>query len=141
MNKISISAIIVYLFAFSQATFSISQPPSASLPDPLSESIKRGKMVYEANCLSCHMANGKGIAGVYPPLAQADYLMEDKARSIQQTMEGVQGEMLVNGKKYNGIMPASGLDDEEIADVLNYIRNSWGNQGEIILPKEVADQR
>lgn len=107
----------------------------------LKASITRGKQVYAAQCITCHMENGEGIESVYPPLAKSDYLMEDKKRAIQQVLEGAAGEMTVNGIKYNGIMTAFDLTDQETADVLNYIRNSWGNQGEAVKPEEVKSLR
>ena len=89
-------------------------------------------------CITCHMDQGQGIEGVFPPLAQSDYLMADKERSISVVKYGQEGEIVVNGTTYNNIMSPMGLSDEEIADVLNFIRNSWGNQGEIVTPDEVA---
>lgn len=87
----------------------------------------KGQELYELHCSSCHMANGEGVEGVFPPLAKSDYMMADKKRSIQQVTCGASGEMTVNGVKYNMDMPAQGLEDQEVADVLNYIRNAWGN--------------
>jgi mono/diheme cytochrome c family protein len=107
----------------------------------LKASIERGQDVYTTYCMSCHMDNGQGMEGVFPPLAKSDYLMADKKRSIQQTLYGVSGEIKVNGKIYNGDMPGYDLTDEELSDVLNYIRNSWGNKGEAVLPAEVEAAR
>lgn len=108
----------------------------------LKESMVRGEKLYATNCQSCHMANGQGVAAVFPPLAKSDYLMKDKVRSIKQILYGAQGEMVVNGKTYNGQMMAYDmLSDQEIADLLNYIRNTWGNKGEIVKPEEVEKVR
>lgn len=107
----------------------------------LKASIERGQDVYTTYCMSCHMENGEGMDGVFPPLAKSDYLMADKQRSIHQTIHGVSGEIKVNGKIYNGDMPGYDLTDEEASDVLNYIRNSWGNKGEAVIPSEVAATR
>ena len=107
----------------------------------LKASISRGKEVYNAQCVSCHQDQGEGIEDVYPPVAKSDYLMADKNRSIQQILNGVSGEMKVNGKIYNSDMPAFPMSDEEVSDVLNYIRNSWGNKGAAVLPAEVKAQR
>ena len=87
------------------------------------------------------METGEGIEGAFPPLAKSDYLMADKKRSITQVLNGVTGEIKVNGKTYNGDMPAFDLSDEEVSDVLNYVRNSWGNKGEAVLPAEVKALR
>jgi len=107
----------------------------------LKASIKRGKEVYIAQCLSCHMENGEGIEGLYPPVAKADYLMADKKRSIQQVLYGATGEMKVNGKIYNVPMKGSDLSDEQASDVLNYIRNSWGNKGGAVTPGDIKAAR
>ena len=87
------------------------------------------------------MEKGEGMEGAFPPLAKSDYLMADKARSVKQILKGVSGEMTVNGTTYNGDMPAIDLTDEQVSDVLNYVRNSWGNKGTAVTPSEVKAQR
>jgi len=95
----------------------------------LSESIKRGKEVYGLYCQNCHMEDGKGTPDINPPLAKADYMKKPAKTLIDIILNGQSGDVVVNGKKYNTIMPAQGyLTDEQIADVLNYARNSWGNK-------------
>ena len=112
-----------------------------SIQDDLKTSMKRGKEIYLNNCATCHMESGEGIEGVYPPLAKSDYLMADKNRSIQQILEGSIGAMTVNGVKYNGFMTPFNLSDQEISDVLNYVRNSWNNKGEPVTATEVRAMR
>jgi len=108
----------------------------------LKASIQRGADVYTGQCLSCHMDAGQGLENVYPPLAKSDYLMADKKRSIDQVLHGLSGEIKVNGVTYNAEMQGfETLTDEEISDVLNYIRNSWGNKGEAVRPDEVKAVR
>jgi mono/diheme cytochrome c family protein len=107
----------------------------------LKASIKRGEEVYINYCLSCHMDQGQGIETVYPPLAKSDYLMADKKRAIKQILYGASGEMKVNGKIYNLEMTGFDLSDQAVSDVLNYIRNSWGNKGEAVKPDEVKAAR
>ncbi len=85
----------------------------------------RGKEIFIGNCITCHMQNGEGIEGVYPPLAKSDYLMADKIRRIKQVLEGASSPMVVNGIQYNGFMTGFGLNNKEVSDLLNYIRNSW----------------
>lgn len=117
---------------------------SFNTADPLAESIKRGKEVYAVSCIACHQADGKGLENVFPPLAKSDYLMADKKRSIKQVIHGATDPITVNGVKYNTPMMALGsLSDEQIADVLNYVRNSWGNKGDkdIVKPEEVKKAR
>jgi nitrite reductase (NO-forming) len=95
----------------------------------LSDSIKRGKEVYTLYCQGCHMENGKGTPDINPPVAKADYLKKPSKTLINVILKGQSGEVVVNGKKYNAMMPAQDyLTDVQIADVLNYIRNSWGNK-------------
>ena len=96
----------------------------------LKKSMEDGKGIYLGVCLACHLNEGQGIPSVFPPLAKSDFLMEDVDRNIKNLIQGLNGEIEVNGTKYNGAMPASGLDDKDIADVLNYVMNSWGNKAE-----------
>lgn len=110
-------------------------------PFDMKASIARGKEIYTAQCITCHMEQGEGLEGLYPPLAKSDYLMADKKRSIQQVLYGVEGEMTVNGKQYNAAMPGFDLNDQEVSDVLNYVRNTWGNKGQAIRPEEVKAAR
>jgi nitrite reductase (NO-forming) len=108
----------------------------------LPESIKRGKDLYVRECQNCHMENGEGLAGVYPPLAKADYMKKPSAHLIDVVLKGLEGEIVVNGEKYNSPMPAQAyISDEDTADILNYMRNSWGNKGPAITPAEVKKQR
>jgi mono/diheme cytochrome c family protein len=107
----------------------------------LKASVARGKEIYTVQCMSCHMEQGEGMEGVFPPLAKSDYLMADKKRSIQQVLHGVSGEIKVNGVTYNGEMAAIDLTDEEVSDVLNYVRNSWGNKGDAVKPEEAKAAR
>lgn len=102
-----------------------------------------GEEVYKTVCMACHMAEGKGFPGSFPPLADSDYLLEDKTRAINQVINGSEGEIVVNGVTYNGVMPPQGdaLDDQQIADVLNYVLHSWGNDGETVTLEEVAAAR
>ena len=88
-------------------------------------------------CITCHLEQGEGIEGVYPPLAKSDYLMADKNRSIQQVLKGITGEIKVKGKTYNMEMIGLDLTDDQVSDVLNYVRNSFGNKGEAVTPENV----
>jgi nitrite reductase (NO-forming) len=110
--------------------------------DSLQARILRGEAVYQGTCSTCHMNDGAGMEGVFPPLAESDYLMDDKERSIHLVLAGLQGPITVNGKEYDSVMPAfNNLNDREIASVLTYIRNSFGNDGDAVTPDEVAEVR
>jgi mono/diheme cytochrome c family protein len=94
----------------------------------LKESIKRGKEIYTDFCVVCHKDNGEGTLKVFPPLADSDYLRNNQKESIKGVKYGQSGKIKVNGIEYNGTMTDLGLTDEEVADVMNYINNSWGNK-------------
>ena len=104
--------------------------------DPLKESIERGSEIYTDFCISCHLPSGEGVERVFPPLAKSDFLFKNREASIRGIKYGQQGEITVNGKTYNGSMTSLGLEDDEIADVMNYITNSWGNKNDKIITQE-----
>jgi mono/diheme cytochrome c family protein len=108
----------------------------------LAQSIKRGQEVFNSTCKLCHMENGQGQPGVYPPLANSDFLAKDTKRAIGIVLNGLNGEITVNGKIYNLDMPAQKqLTDQQVTDVLNFVRNSWGNKGKGIIVKQVSEMR
>jgi nitrite reductase (NO-forming) len=134
MIKVSI------IFLLALGTFLL----SGFIPDQnLNESIKRGKEVYALFCQNCHMEDGKGTPDINPPVAKADYIKKPAKILISVILDGQSGEVVVNGKKYNIPMPAQEyLTDEQIADVLNYVRNSWGNKVQgMITPAQVKALR
>ena len=108
----------------------------------LPKSIERGKEVYATHCMSCHMVDGKGT-DIFPPVAKTDYLKKPAKTLINIILLGQSGEIMVNKKKYDALMPAQAyLSDEQIADVLNYTRNSLGNKiPGAIIPAQVKALR
>lgn len=103
-------------------------------------SFQRGKAVYTNVCAQCHMGNGEGVAKAFPPLAKSDWLSDKVVESIRSIKYGLKGEITVNGVKYRGIMSPLGLSDKQIADVMNYTSNSWGNTTEnFYTAKEVSE--
>ncbi|MDE3251410.1 MAG: cytochrome c [Bacteroidota bacterium] len=109
----------------------------------LEKSIAQGKEAYITQCQNCHMEDGKGMAGVFPPLEKADFLKRPLREVIRVILKGQSGDVTVNGVKYTGIMPAQDyLTDEQIADILNYVFNNWGNKiANPVLPSMVAKAR
>ncbi len=106
---------------------------------PLEQSIANGEEIYNDFCTQCHLNTGEGVSGVFPPLAKSDFLVNNIEISIRGLKYGMSGPIVVNGEKYDGVMGDQGLGDDEIADVLNYILNSWGNQyNEMITLEQVA---
>jgi nitrite reductase (NO-forming) len=134
MNKCLTILLILCAIAFTGSTSPVQE---------LTESMKRGKEVYTIYCQSCHLEDGKGLPGVNPPVAKADYMKKPTDSLINVILKGQSGEVMVNGKKYNVPMPAQDyLTDEQIADVLNYSKNSWGNKiPGIVTPKMVKSLR
>ncbi|TRZ42846.1 c-type cytochrome [Robertkochia solimangrovi] len=105
----------------------------------LQKSIKQGEKIYQTSCATCHQVNGQGVNPLYPPLANSDYLLKNREASIKAVKYGQQGKITVNGKVYNNMMIPMGLNDEQVADVMNYILNSWGNKAEKpVTPAEVT---
>ena len=116
-------------------------------PDPIQDDLQRdvttlGEQVYYSYCGTCHQQNGMGASGRFPPLAETDWVTGDKERLIQVVMHGLEGSIEVNGESYNGHMPQhSFLSDEQIAQVLTYIRQNFGNNAGPISEDEVSAVR
>ena len=121
--------------------FALAKWPTTTNPyspqDPLPESMKRGAVIYEENCAVCHLGAGEGVAKTFPPLAKSDWLTPDRREeAIRIVKYGQQGPITVNGKPYNSIMTNLGLYEDEVADVMNYILNNWGNSSDKIVTEE-----
>ncbi len=98
--------------------------------------------LYLANCAACHQPNGEGLPGAFPPLANSDYLREDPWRSMQATVIGMSGPITVNGEEYNTVMPATSyLTDAELANILTFVLNNWGNPGGSFTAEQIATYR
>jgi nitrite reductase (NO-forming) len=92
--------------------------------------VERGQRVFMQTCFACHQPDGQGLANIFPPLAGSDFLKADRERAIRIVTKGLTGPVTVNGQAFNSIMPPQVLTDQQIADVLTYVTNSWGNTGE-----------
>lgn len=99
-----------------------------------------GKKIYQDMCINCHMPNGKGVNKVFPPLAQSDFLMQNRKASIKAIKYGLSEEITVNKIKYNNVMSPLGLTNKEVAHVMNYITNSWGNKNETLITEEEVSE-
>jgi len=99
---------------------------------PQAAQVSRGARTYRSLCAACHLPDGKGMAGIIPPLAGADYLLSDRERAIRTVLKGLGGPITVNGTVYRGVMPGLEqiLTDAQVADVLTYVFNAWGNAGD-----------
>ncbi|MGA8264374.1 MAG: copper-containing nitrite reductase [Ignavibacteriaceae bacterium] len=103
--------------------------------------IEKGKEVFSRTCIACHQINGEGIPGVFPPLAESDFLNADKERAIGIVLHGKTGPVTIKGKSFNGVMPPQNLSDQEIAAVLTYVYNSFGNSKKFVKSGEVTKIR
>jgi nitrite reductase (NO-forming) len=101
------------------------------------EQIKSGKELYGRTCFACHQQEGQGVPNAFPPLAKSDFLNANTDRAINAVLHGLSGEVTVNGKKFNNVMTSQNLTDEEVADVLTYVYNSWGNNKTVVTPAKV----
>jgi mono/diheme cytochrome c family protein len=137
--KYSIFLVILALPAIYGTTISRRISPSQ---DEMTQSVERGKEVYSTQCMSCHQPNGEGLSGVYPPLAGSDHLTKDQEKSISIILKGQDEEITVKGTKYSVPMPSMNTQtDQQIADVLNYMGHSWGNQFNAVTPALVKSKR
>ncbi len=106
------------------------------------QQIQAGMVLYNGTCSVCHQQNGGGLDGVFPPLANSDYLVAEKRRAVEIVLNGLSGPITVNGVTYSSVMPPmSQLNDDEIANILTFALNSWGNGGGVVSSDEVAKIR
>jgi nitrite reductase (NO-forming) len=134
----------VYLGDKSVSSAPITAAASASAKGTLTlaQQIKAGGALYNGTCSVCHQATGEGIPTVFPPLAKSDFLNADKVRAIGAVLNGLTGPVTVNGNTYNSVMPPmSQLNDDEVANILTYVLNSFGNNGGQVSAADVAHQR
>lgn len=110
---------------------------------PLSraECLQQGQQLFSTICAACHQPAGQGIPTRFPPLAGSDFLNADKQRAIRIVLNGLQGEVVVNGQRFNNSMPKLPLSDQEIANALTYVYSSFGNSGQEVTPQEVGAAR
>lgn len=113
----------------------VAPPPGA--PKSKAEKIELGRRLFASICAACHQPTGQGLPNLFPPLAGSDFLNADKNRAIKIVINGRQGEVIVNGRKFNNSMPKFPLGDDDIANALTFVYNSFGNAGLEVQPEEV----
>lgn len=118
-----------------QTIADVAVPPK--LATTFDERFAAGKSVFLNVCAACHQANGEGIPGAFPPLAKSDFLLANRTRAISAVKKGLSGKITVNGKEFDGVMPALGLSDEDIANAVTFVSNSWGNKAKMVTTDEV----
>ncbi|RMB63924.1 cytochrome c [Dokdonia sinensis] len=133
ISSIAVGILSVYAFAKADS----SPHTTYTTQTPLEASITRGAEVYNDFCIQCHLGKGEGVEGTFPPLGKSDWLTPERYKeAIQVVKYGQNGEITVNGVTYNGVMANLGLYDDEVADVMNYIMNNWGNTQEQMVTEE-----
>ena len=133
---------ILVLFALAFGFMSLVRKP-VSAPDQggFPASVARGKQVYLQQCLACHQADASGVPNMNPPLIKTKQVLGDKTALIKIVLNGLQG-VEIDGDSFNGVMaPHPDLTDQEIADVLTYIRNSFGNKATAVTAVQVKTVR
>ncbi len=110
--------------------------------DDKQESIARGEKLYQLYCLTCHQKSGNGVPHMNPPLVKTSYVEGDKKKLITWVLKGSTENIPIDGKAYSNNMPAQNyLKDQQIADVLTYVRSSFGNSGDVVTPGDVKEIR
>lgn len=128
-------SLIVLLIAVTAFAFSLQQPN-------IKASVLRGKKVYESTCLACHQPDGSGVPRMNPPLIKTKNVLGNKSKLIRTILMGLDEEIEINGEVYYNPMPSQPhLTDQEVADVLTYIRNSFGNKASMVTVAEVKAVR
>jgi nitrite reductase (NO-forming) len=108
----------------------------------LEQQVAAGGALFNGTCSVCHQSNGEGLPNVFPPLAKSDFLLADKKRAIGVVLNGRNGPITVNGKEFNSVMPPmSQLNPDEIANILTYVLNTWGNAGGHVSAADVTAVR
>lgn len=110
---------------------------------PVETASTAGETTYQQVCVSCHQADGKGLPPSFPPLAGSALVNGDPAKPIAIVLHGMQGEIVREGTTYNGVMSAWGsmLSDDDVANVLTYVRSNFGNSASAVTAAEVAAVR
>jgi len=142
MKKNTFLALTGSLFVFATLLMSQTTKPAAAKPAAagqggMAASMTRGKQVYLEQCLACHQADALGVSGMNPPLVKTKFVLGDKAALVKIVLNGMTG-IEVEGEDYHGVMAShSDLTDQQIADVLTYVRNSFGNKAKAVTASEV----
>jgi mono/diheme cytochrome c family protein len=131
-----ITVLVFCLLGFVTFSWAQAKHPAAG------SSMARGKIVYNSICVACHMADGKGVPMMNPPIVKTDYVSGDKTRLIKIVLNGFKEDVQINGQSFsNNMTPHADLSDRQIADVLTYVRKSFGNKAGTISATEVKNVR
>ena len=143
-RNISIFVLMSCLFIGSTILMSQTKKPApAQNKNELQASMERGKLVYAQQCLACHQADGGGVQNMNPTLIKTKWVLGDKSKLILIVLNGLKGgEIEIDGDKFHNVMaPHKDLSDQQIADVLTYVRNSFGNKVSVVTVAQVKSVR
>ncbi len=130
---------------FAPSAFDLNAPKSSVAGGPVvfEPDAAKGEKLFLANCAACHQATGLGVPGAFPPLVKSVWVTGSEDRVIKAVLAGFAGEIEVNGVKYNGNMPGigAGLKDSQVANIITYVRQAWGNVAEPVMDTKVAEVR
>jgi mono/diheme cytochrome c family protein len=142
MKVLLIACLLFPTALMAQTKKLVKKIPATSSSTALKASVARGKMVYTKTCLSCHQVDGSGVPNMNPPLIRTKWTLGSKTIMIQQVLKGSSGKVEIDGDTFSNTMPPlKTLTDEQIADVLTYVRNSFGNKASSVRVAEVKAVR
>jgi len=141
MKKVLICVITLFVSLNSFAQTKPQSKPKPAAPAPISKAVMdRGKKVYDMVCIACHQADGGGMPPMNPPLIKTKWVLGNKKELVKIVLKGLKGgEIEIDGDTFNNPMPAleTTLNDQQIADVLTYVRNNFGNKASGVTVAEV----
>ena len=137
-----VAAVILFTNSLQAQTKHKAKTPVKHTAVHLKTSIAAGRKVFAQYCVSCHQVDGLGVPHMNPPLAKTTYVLGDKTKLIKIVLNGFNEDVEINGETYSNSMASHDfLKDQEIADVLTYVRNSFGNKASAITPAQVQAVR
>jgi len=142
MNIRIAGVLLVIIFSVWAGNSKAQAKKSALTRPPSVATLSAGKTVYTNTCLPCHMADGGGVPKMNPPLITTPFVLGDKSKLIGIVLNGFSEDIEINGERYSNIMPPQiQLTDAQVADVLTYVRNSFGNKVSAVTVAEVKAVR
>ena len=143
MKKLSVLGVgILIVFSLSLGKPATTEPTATNEIVQQKEIPHPGEALYTRYCLACHQADGNGVPGMHPTLVETDWVLGDKERLIDIILNGMKGAVIINGEEFNSIMaPMSFINDQDITDILTYVRSSFGNDASEVTAGEVAEVR
>jgi mono/diheme cytochrome c family protein len=142
--KIIITSTLI-VFAYFMAGAGAQTRPTLKKQAPasgLQASLAAGKLVYNQYCITCHQADGSGVPSLNPPLSKTSWVLGPKAKLIGVVLKGLNTHEEIDGETYHNVMPPMNfLSDKQVADVLTYVRNSFGNKASAVTVGEVKTER